>query len=175
MHTSEPGLKVMPQFLTRDVVGYLAKAGPKQGLAYAGGAPVRWLETCVRRPGLLTARTSSTSAWGSVRGRKTCCCTAGTPSHELSVHRRLPEFFERWKAPADAQGRRLFAGHHGIPTDRIGRKCSRQRGAPAFSPSWSPDGQSIVFGYGGFLQSAESSAGQGHDGAARRHERDHAH
>ena len=33
-HTDGPGLKVMPQFLTNEAIGYLAKAGATQGLAY---------------------------------------------------------------------------------------------------------------------------------------------
>ena len=37
------------------------------------------------------------------------------------------------------------------------REVFPSNGGSAFSPSWSPDGQSIVFGYGGFLQSRAAS------------------
>src|SRR5262245_58522260 len=36
-HTSGPGLKVLPQFVTANRIGYLAKGGPNEGLAYTGG------------------------------------------------------------------------------------------------------------------------------------------
>ncbi|HXJ38356.1 MAG TPA: hypothetical protein VNH18_03700, partial [Bryobacteraceae bacterium] len=38
-HTSGPGLKVSPQFLTADRVGYLIKAGDHAGLAFTSGQP----------------------------------------------------------------------------------------------------------------------------------------
>lgn len=42
-HTSGPGLKVSPQFLSATEIGYLVKYGPDEGLAYTSGtlAPVK--------------------------------------------------------------------------------------------------------------------------------------
>ena len=39
-HSTGPGLKVAPQFLTSENIGYLAKAGPKQGIGYTDPAKV---------------------------------------------------------------------------------------------------------------------------------------
>src|SRR6266581_1093169 len=36
-HTSGPGLKLAPQFVSANEIGYLAKGGPNEGLAYTGG------------------------------------------------------------------------------------------------------------------------------------------
>ena len=35
-HTSGPGLKLSPQFVSANEIGYLAKGGPNDGLAYTG-------------------------------------------------------------------------------------------------------------------------------------------
>lgn len=45
-HTSGPGLKVSPQFIGKDEIGYLVKGGPNEGLAYTSGRPA------VHRPAL---------------------------------------------------------------------------------------------------------------------------
>ncbi|PYU28830.1 MAG: hypothetical protein DMG32_01820 [Acidobacteria bacterium] len=46
-HTSGPGLKISPQFLSADRIGYLAKAGPGEhgGLAFTTGehGPDSWI------------------------------------------------------------------------------------------------------------------------------------
>ena len=38
-HTSGPGLKLLPQFVSANEIGYLAKGGPNEGLAYTGERP----------------------------------------------------------------------------------------------------------------------------------------
>ena len=169
-----PGLKVMPQFLTNDVIGYLAKAGAEARASPTPAGPAWWQATCARRPGHPTARTSSTRRSASVQGPRTCSCTAGTPNYEYRYTDVFPSFSK--------DGKLLLTRKDGDssldimdPDGSNRQEVFPSNGGTAFSPSWSPDGQSIVFGYGGFLQSRNRQAGKDHDGAPRRHERHNAH
>ncbi|MFD2136677.1 hypothetical protein ACFSLT_18990 [Novosphingobium resinovorum] len=38
-HTSTPGLKVSPCYVTQDEIGYVVKGGPEEGIAYTSGRP----------------------------------------------------------------------------------------------------------------------------------------
>ena len=152
VHTSGPGLKVMPQFLSNGsgAIGYLAKAGAAKGLAYIGG-------------GILVAGDMRSPAW--------------SPDGKLVVYERvsfrarpqnLPLF--SWDPDYEYRYTDVFPSFSNDGKLLITRKdgdssldimdadgSNRQevfpaKGGAAFSPGWSGDGQWIVFGYGGFLQ-----------------------
>ena len=150
VHTTGPGLKVMPQFLTNDAIGYLAKAGPKQGLAYTRGTG-------------LVAGDMRSPAW-SADGKYVVYERVGfrprpqnlllyswDPNHEYRYTDVFPSFSK--------DGKLLLTRKDGDssldimdPDGANRQEVFPSKGGTAFSPSWSPDGQWIVFGYGGFLQ-----------------------
>ena len=164
VHTSGPGLKVSPQFLTGDRIGYLVKAAPEAGqagLAFVNGG---------------------SGAKGSFRN------PAWSPDGTRVVFHR-PDFKARpqnqslysWDSDIDVRytdvfpqfsrdGRLAMSEINNLATtfraslsvldaDGSNRKevFSDPSGA-AFVPTWSPDGQWIAFGFGAFFGGRESGA-----------------
>ncbi len=154
-HTSGPGLKVMPQFLANGTIGYLAKAGAAKGLAYTGSP------TTANVP--LVAGDMKSPAW-SPDGKLVVYERVGfrprpqnlslfswDPEHEYRYTDVFPSFSK--------DGKLLLTRKDGdssldiMNADGSNRQeVFASKGGAAFSPHWSPDGQWIVFGYGGFLQ-----------------------
>jgi Tol biopolymer transport system component len=152
--TSGPGLKVQPQYLSADRIGYLVKAGPNAGLAFTKGAP--GVEGSLRNP-----------AW--------------SPDGKQVVYQKV-DFTARpqnqvlysWEPDMDVQYTDVFprfsrdgklaisdiknlattatASISVMNADGSDKKVvfSDKEGA-AFVPTWSPDGQWIAFGFGGFF------------------------
>jgi len=151
VHTEGPGLKVMPQFVGGDSIAYLAKAGPRKGLARTGDA-------------LLVPGDMRSPAW-SPDGRWVVYERVGFKPRpqNLPLYSWDKDFEYRYTDvfPSFAKDGTLVVtrkdGDSSI--DIMSADGSNRRevfpagGGSAFAPSWSPDGQSIVFGYGGFLQS----------------------
>ena len=164
-HTSGPGLKVSPQFLGGDRVGYLVKAGAVPGVAYSTGEA---------GPAGLMRNPAWSADGGTVfydRGR------AGT--ERRSYPRLQPMFsansaFELANLQAFAafsrDGRRLAMSERvGATNDEYALNvmqadgASAQRvffepGTTAMAPGWSPDGNWIVFGHGGGFQTRNTPA-----------------
>jgi Tol biopolymer transport system component len=152
--TSGPGLKVQPQYLTADRIAYLVKAGPNAGLAFTKGAP--GVKGSLRNP-----------AW--------------SPDGKQVVYEKLDftarpqnQVLYSWEPDMDVQytdvfprfsrdGRLAISDIKNLATtgtasisvmnaDGSNKKVvfSDKEGA-AFVPTWSPDGQWIAFGFGGFF------------------------
>src|SRR6266446_6579882 len=151
-HTSGPGLKVSPQFLSADRIGYLVKGpGQKGELAFTTGEH----GAAAPAPGVIR-----NPAWSS---------DAKDQAFDL---RFSGEF------PAVSSTRKLALSPFGdvgalriTPFDKIAvyvsdldgtnrKQLFQQDGGGAFSPTWSPDGQWIVFGYGAVFNARESNPSQ---------------
>lgn len=161
-HTTGPGLKVFPQFLSATELAYHRKGGPDEGLYFTSGRPA--FKAALRSP-----------AW-SADGQRVIYEKVGfRPRPE---NQRLYSWDADWdyrhtdvfpalsrdgklvfteKAlkssivimdPGGANRRRIFdAGGAGLDPAKVARGM-----AGAFAPSWSPDGQWIAFGLGEWFQ-----------------------
>src|SRR5437879_9288490 len=159
-HTAGPGLKVGPQYLSADRIAYLIKAGPNAGLAFtSGGAGVKG---AVRNP-----------AW-SPDGKKVVyekvdftarpqnpALYSWDPDMEVQYTDVFPRFSRDGKlAISDIRNLATTAAASisVMNADGSDKKVvfSDKDGA-AFVPTWSPDGQWIAFGFGGFFGARETT------------------
>jgi Tol biopolymer transport system component len=156
--TSGPGLKVEPQYLSADRIAYLVKAGPNAGLAFTKGAP--GMKASLRNP-----------AW-SPDGKQVVyekVDFAARPqnqalySWEPDMDVRYTDVFPRFSrdgklAISDIKNLAVpTASISVMNADASNKKVvfSDKEGA-AFAPTWSPDGQWIAFGFGGFFGARET-------------------
>ncbi len=161
--TSGPGLKISPQFVTSDRIGYLAKVGQGQhgGLAFTTGehGPDEWI------------RNPSWSADGKlvVYQKYTYASRQNQP-----MFAKDPDFDLRFSGefPTISSSGRLALSPFGEITavprlteialsvmDLDGGNAKRifsDKSGGAFAPAWSPDGQWIAFGLGAFFTDREA-------------------
>ena len=157
-HSSGPGLKVKPQFLGTDRIGYLVKAAPpdgtvEQGLAYTDGNGV--------------AGSMRDPSWSSDGRLVVYEKTDFTPRlQNQRLYSWNPDYEARFTDvfPSFSTGGRLTVtglsatlGNPQTPISTMaadGSSAQRvfhdQSGAAMMS-SWSPDGDRLVFGFGGFF------------------------
>ncbi len=148
--TSGPGLKINPQFLTPDTIGYLVKAGPNEGLVYVGGGAA--VKRKLRSPSWSPDGKTVVYEQVSFRPRPQ---NKRLYSWDANYEYRYTDVF-----PSFAKDGKLLITDKNVDSsvaimDADGSNKFRPfvaEGGSAFAPSWSPDGQWIVFGFGGFLQ-----------------------
>src|ERR1700680_3566605 len=152
--TSGPGLKVEPQYLSVDRIAYLVKAGPNAGLAFTKGVP--GVKGSLRNPSWspdgkqvvyekvdFTARPQNQVLY------------SWEPDMDVQYTDVFPRFSRDGKlAISDIKNlaTTATASISVMNADGSGKKVvfSDKNGA-AFVPTWSPDGQWIAFGFGGFF------------------------
>ena len=167
-HASGPGLKLSPQFLAADRVGWLAKSGPAATLVFSDG-------------GKGAAGDIGNPSW-SHDGRRVVyqqgpIATIARPRAPGEVLAgRDPGFELRYASGFPAvspDGRRLVVSERtgrGRPDDRTGlavwgtdgadpRRIFRGGGS-VMSPQWSSDGEWIVFGAGGYFGARRTRPGR---------------
>jgi Tol biopolymer transport system component len=158
--TSGPGLKVGPQYLSADKIAYLIKAGPNAGLAFTSGTP--GMKGTVRNPAWspdgkqvvyqkvdFTARPQNQPLY------------SWDPDMDIQYTDVFPRFSRDGKlAISDIKNlaTTATASISVMNADGSGKKVvfSDKNGA-AFVPTWSPDGQWIAFGFGGFFGARETT------------------
>lgn len=159
-HTSGPGLKVGPQYLGADRIAYLIKAGPNAGLAFTSGGA--GMKGTVRNPAWspdgkqvvyqkvdFTARPQNQPLY------------SWDPDMDVQYTDVFPRFSRDGKlAISDIRNlaTTATASISVMNADGSDKKIvfSDKKGA-AFVPTWSPDGQWIAFGFGGFFGARETT------------------
>ncbi len=155
VHTTGPGLKLLPQYVSADNIGFLAKAGTSEGIGYTNGKAVK-----------AKLRSPAWSADGSqvvyekqnwkpkVQNQ---LLYSWDPQYEYRYTDVFPSFSADGKlvvTEKDDNSSIAIMNADGSGKTRI----FPANGGEAFSPSWSPNGQQVVFGYGGYLQSRKTRA-----------------
>jgi len=170
--TSGPGLKVSPQFLSADRIGYLIKGpGQKGKLAFTTGGPA------VDAPAPGAIRNPSWSPDGKqVVYEK--FAYASKQNQPLFAKDRTFDLRFSGEFPAISSTGKLTLSPFGdvgggaiTPFDKVAvyvsdldganrKQVFEQDGGGAFSPAWSPDGKWIAFGYGGFFDARQRKPAQ---------------
>jgi Tol biopolymer transport system component len=158
-HASGPGLKLSPQFLGPDRIGYLAKSGPSAALTFSSGdkgsvgdiGNPAWSHDGTRvvyQSGPITTIPESRPPGGLLSGRDSryeLLYASGFPA--ISPDGRQIVLSERTRrgSPDDRTALAIWNTDGTNP-----RRIFRADGS-AMSPQWSPDGRWIVFGAGNFF------------------------
>lgn len=150
-HTTGPGLKLFPQFVDADEIGYLVKVGPEQGLHYTSGRAS--IAGNVRAP-----------AW-SPSGAQVIYEKLGF--EPLPQNTRLYSWDSNYEYRATDSFPRLSQDGKLVLTEQASnssiaimnpdgtdrkRVFDTEGKGLAFGPCWSPDGQWIVFGFGLYFE-----------------------
>lgn len=161
-HTSGPGLKVFPQFLSATEIAYHRKGGPDEGLYYTSGRPAfkaalrspNWSpdgKTVIYEKVEFTPRPANQLLYSwdpDWEYRHTDVFPALSRDGKLVFTEKAKNSSIVIMDPNGSNRQRIFdADTSGLDPSMI------QRGmAGAFQPSWSPDGQWVAFGLGEWFQ-----------------------
>jgi Tol biopolymer transport system component len=158
-HTAGPGLKVMPQFLAADRIGYLVKAGQKEGLAYTSGQA--GIAGKMRSPSWSQDGKQAVYEKTNFTSRpQNQLLYSWDPNYEYRYTDVFPSFSRDGKLAVTD-----FDSKLGNPVASISimdadgsnkRRVFLDEAGAAYSPSWSPDGQWLAFGFGGFFNTRNS-------------------
>jgi Tol biopolymer transport system component len=162
LHTSGPGLKVSPQFLSATEIAYRRKGGPDEGLVYTSGRP--GFKAALRSPNWsrdgqtviyeklgFRPRTQNRPLYSSDpewEYRHTDVFPVLTPDGKLVITEKSMNSSIAIMDPDGSNRKRIFdAGSAGLDSTKVERGM-----AGAFNPTVSPDGQWVAFGLGEWFQ-----------------------
>jgi len=166
-HTSGPGLKVSPQFLGADRIAYLVKSSPN------GGPPPGFAFTSGEKGAAGPMRSPSWSPDGQVvvyhrfdfinRGQN-APLYSWDPNYDYQYTDVFPTFSRQGKlAVTDLNFPRGNPDASVSVMDPDGgnrKRVFHDATGAALMPSWSPDGQWFVVGFGGFFGARDTSPGK---------------
>ncbi len=158
MHASGPGLKLYPQFVNAQEVGYLMK-GKEEGLYFASGKPAVKITGTARSPvwspdGSKVAyeKVTFTPAW-----------KQNTPIYSWDAD--YDYYYTRAMPQLSHDGKLAYTDHPGdgsvMISDPDGSNQQRIYGGPgirgrSFQAVWSRDGQWVAFGFGGWFYNRDT-------------------
>lgn len=155
-----PGVKVFPSVLPSGEVAYVRLHNPAQGVFYASGKPGP-AGSDLRSPSWSPDGTHVVYSRYSVkRTAEPSKLWSGNPNYELFTTVILPAYDptgERFAVtmPNPSQTTSLLIVNEGKPGRPI-----LERKELILGPQWSPDGQQIIFGMGGFTSFLHFAAGR---------------
>jgi Tol biopolymer transport system component len=155
-HTTGPGLKLLPQYVSADAIGFLAKAGPNEGIGYTNGQSIKGK---LRSPGWSTDGKRVVYEKQNWKPRtQNQLLYSWDPAYEYRYTDVFPSFSKDGKLLLTEKNDNSSIAIMDADGSNKVRLFDAKGGGAAFSPGWSPDGQSVVFGFGGFLKSRETQA-----------------
>ena len=149
-HTSGPGLKLSPQFVTAKEIAYLSKGGPNQGLASTGGrAAVKGnMRSPVWSPDGSKVIYQKVDFAPRPQNMPLYSWDRGTEYRYTDVFPQLSRDGKLVVTEKDADSSIVIMDPDGSNKERVFHAAGK---GLAFAPSWSPDGQWIAFGFGNFF------------------------
>jgi Tol biopolymer transport system component len=155
VQTTGAGLKLLPQYASADNIGFLAKAGDNEGIGYTDGTAIK---ANLRSP-----------SWSSDGKKVVYEKQEWTPrkqnqllySWDSKYEYRYTDVFPSFSI----DGKLLLTEKDDnssiaiMDADGSSKKRIFNAGdGEAFFPNWSPDGQWVAFGYGGYFQDRKTKA-----------------
>lgn len=163
-YTSGPGLKVSPQFVSADRVGYVIKARSGQYNALAFSSGERGAQGMIRNPSWSPDGKRVVYEKFVYASQQNQLLFSKDPSFEVRFSGEFPAISSTGKlavTPLGEVGAGLSTPHDKVAlyvmdADGSNRKeLFSREGGGSFAPSWSPDGQWIAFGFGYFFNDRE--------------------
>ncbi len=171
-HTSGPGFKIAPQYLTADEIAYRRKGGPEEGLYSTAGSVARKVK--LRSPvwspdgrtvlyerftfGSLPQNRSLYSWEPNVEYRHTDTWPVFSKDGKLVLTEKADNSSI---AIMDADGsnrKRIFDVSNHVASAKLNPKLVGTGLVGAFAPAWSADGEWIVFGLGHWFTERDRTA-----------------